>query len=73
MWLSANLAFADLTCTDEVEIEEISYQRPRLCVGLSELRVLSLGLLFGDSNPEKWSDHQRKKFFINNSLKSIKA
>ena len=31
------------------------------------------GLLLGGSNPEKWDDYQKKKFFINNSLKSIKV
>ena len=29
-------------------------------------------LLLGGSNAEKWGDHQKKKFFKNNSLKSIK-
>ena len=29
-------------------------------------------LLLGGSDAEKWGDHQKKKFFKNNSLKSIK-
>ena len=26
------------------------------------------GLLLGGSNAERWSDHKKKKFFINNSV-----
>ena len=29
------------------------------------------GLLLGDSNAEKWGDHQKKKFFINNSVDAV--
>ena len=31
------------------------------------------GLMLGDSNAEKWGDHQNKKFFIDNFVKSIKV
>ena len=31
-----------------------------------ELHILFLGLPIGDSNMEKWGDHQEKKFFIDN-------
>ena len=31
------------------------------------------GLLLGGSDVEKWSDHEKKKFFVNNSLKSIQV
>ena len=30
-------------------------------------------LLLGGSDAKKWGDHQKKKFFINNSLISIKV
>ena len=29
------------------------------------------GLQLGSSNAEKWVDHQRKKFFINNSVEAL--
>ena len=29
------------------------------------------GLQLGSSNVEKWVDHQRKKFFINNSVEAL--
>ena len=29
------------------------------------------GLLLGGSNLEKWGDHQKKKFFINNSVEAL--
>ena len=29
------------------------------------------GLQLGRSNAEKWVDHQRKKFFINNSVEAL--
>ena len=29
------------------------------------------GLHLGSSNAEKWGDHQRKKFFINNSVDTL--
>ena len=31
------------------------------------------GLMLGESNAEKWGDHQNKKFFIDNFVKSIKV
>ena len=31
----------------------------------------NIGLLLGDSNAEKWGDHQKKKFFINNSVDAV--
>ena len=30
-----------------------------------------VGLLLGSSNEEKWGDHQKKKFFINNSVEVV--
>ena len=29
------------------------------------------GLLLRDSNTGKWGDHQKKKFFINNSVEAV--
>ena len=29
------------------------------------------GLLFGGINGKKWGDHQKEKFFINNSVKDL--
>ena len=35
------------------------------------LHILFLGLLLEDSNGEKRSDHQKKKFFIRNSVEAL--
>ena len=31
------------------------------------------GLLLGGSNVEKWGDHQKEKFFINNSVEAVNS
>ena len=31
------------------------------------------GLLLGGSNAEKWGDHQKEKFFINNSVEAVNS
>ena len=36
-----------------------------------EIGYTSLGILLGGSNAEKWGDHKKKKFFINNSVESV--
>ena len=38
---------------------------------LWEWEVGVWGLLLGGSNVEKWGDHQKKNFFINNSIEAV--
>ena len=41
-------------------------------VGVVEISCAFLeGFLLGDSNAEKWSDHQKKKLFINKSVEAL--
>ena len=40
--------------------------------GVSETAFAFLGrFLLGDLNAKKWSDHQKKKFFINKSVEAL--
>ena len=63
-----------------VETEESSYKILGLCVCWNcfrgwgrplKLYVLSWGFVLGGSNAEKWDDHQKKKFFISNSVEAL--
>ena len=41
-------------------------------MGIVEIACAFLGeLLLGDSNLEKWNDHQNKKFFTNKSIRAL--
>ena len=41
-------------------------------MGIVEIACAFLGgFLLGDSNLEKWNDHQKKKFFINKSIRAL--
>ena len=72
-----------LACTDFEEIYEIANDwvlvSSRLVssdgwwrVGVVEIACAFLGgFLLGDSSVEKWSDHQKKKFFINKSIQAL--
>ena len=67
-----------------VEIEEISCERLGSCFSSTCFRgwrksvggccnwiYFFGGLLLGGANAEKWGDHQKRKFFLNNSVEAL--
>ena len=59
-----------------VETEEVSYERLGSCVswtcftdwGRLKLHILFFKIVVGRFVCGKWGDHQKKKFFLNNSV-----
>ena len=69
-----------------VETEQIRYERLGSCFSWTYFRgwvggggsvggrwnwMVFGGLLLGGSNAEKWGDHKKKKFYINNSVEVV--